>query len=95
MNINFIIHNIHHPQFPDYDPLNPPMTVQKSRFSYDEPLPEALELAHRLRDVLTESDLLRTVWEAFRDQFIDCNGGDRDAEEYRDAVFDMWRKFCR
>lgn len=96
MNTHIIINNIYHPPAPDYDPLNLPKTLATSRFSYDETLPAAQELADRLLGAAYESELQRIVWEAFRDLFIvDEVSGDRYSEEYRDAVYDAWRDCIR
>ena len=84
MNITYINH-IYHPPVPDYDPLNLPRTV-----GCDEPLPAASELADRLMGATSESELRRIVWEAFRDLFIA-----RDAEDYREAVYDTWKHHIR
>ena len=92
MNIT-IINHIN--PYPELDPHNLPRTLATNKFSYDEPLPAALELADRLREVLTESELRRVVWEAFRDQFMDEIAGDRDSSEYRDAALDVWRDCIR
>lgn len=91
MNTRIIINNIYQPQFPDYDPLNLPRTVSNSRFSYDVVHPDALDLVRKLMHAQTDHDLRKIVWEAFRDQFMDGIAGDRDSEEYRDAVYDAWK----
>ena len=94
MNVTFIINNINPDLFPDYDLLNPPRTVPSS-IDDDESLPEALELADRLKEVTHESELRRIVWEAFRGLFMDEIAGDRDSAEYRDAIFDAWKYYVR
>jgi hypothetical protein len=92
MHINFIITHINPTE---YDPLNLPRTVSNSRFSYDSIHPDALELVGKLMKAQTDHDLRKIIWESFKDLFMDEIAGDRDSTEYREAVFDVWRYYCR
>ena len=87
MDINFIIKHIHPTNF---DPLNLPRTVSESRFSYDPINPDALAIIEKLKNAGTEGEVREIVWDAFRDLFVDSEDGD-----YREAVFDIWRYYCR
>ena len=55
----------------------------------------ASEIAERLMGATSESELRRIVWESFQDLFVDEIAGNRDSEEYRDAVYDAWKYHCR
>ena len=90
MNINFIINHIYHQPFPDFDPLNPLRTVSQSRFSYDPNHPAALAIIEKLKNAETEGEVREIVWGAFRDMFMD--GVDWERSE---ALFDVWRYYCR
>ena len=85
MNIT-IINHIN--PYPELDPHNLPRTLATNKFSYDEPIPAALELADRLMEVSYESDLRRVVWEVFRDLFM-------NETEYAESEYDAWKHHIR
>ena len=57
--------------------------------------PDTKEIIERLNGATSESDLRRIIWEVFRDMFMGEIVGDRDSKEYQDAVFDVWKYYCR
>ena len=93
MNVTFIINNINPDLFPDFDPRNPPHTTPDG---VDDSIhADAKEVIERLNSATSESDLRRTIWEAFREMFMGEIVGDSDSKEYQDAVFDVWKYYCR
>ena len=55
----------------------------------------AKQIIEKLNSATSESDLRCIIWEVFREMFMDEIVGDRDSEEYQDAVFDAWKCYCR
>lgn len=67
---------------------------------YDEPPaypshPDVSAIITKLLNIRTDGELKGVCWRLFGECFADEIALNCDSSEYKDAVFDIWKKYCR